>query len=296
MHSSAVNLMQCPHCACTLQLLTRCADASGVLDGSLACAGGHVFTIVDGVADFGVSRQMGINAWPEQMTQDDYRHMLDQCFGGMSVQYRHELDLMLEALCHEVQRMGSAVVIDVGTGSATFAKHLALRRSDRPELMLCADLSHSVLACDRVAVLECNPGLALGCLAADAANLPLRTGSVDTVASFGGITNFDHMRCLAALQELRRVASSGVLVDAALSYDKGSPSDIKDRDYWRATARYEYEDSYGTREGRRNLFARAGFASIEERVLYSGIAGERPGDLLPAEGDRYELILVTAHP
>lgn len=106
-----------------------------------------------------------------------------------------------------VERDGALPVLDIGTGAAHFARRL---RRSTPVAIVAADVNHDVLdvarrtlaGMDRVTVVH-----------ADARALPLPDGSVSVAHSSLLLHHLDPGDAVAAMREMGRVATTGVVVN-----------------------------------------------------------------------------------
>jgi ubiquinone/menaquinone biosynthesis C-methylase UbiE len=271
------------------------SDSDDVVHGELKCGEGHVFAIRNSVADFNVKPQQWINTWPAEMSQEEYGAMLRDTAAKLPAQYRNEMDLMAGALIGELNTRRPAMIVDAGTGSAFFARELVARLDYTPALLVCVDLSHGILVCNQRAIQAVNRQVPLACLAASLTDLPLKDGCISAVVSFGGISNMSPDRIPMGITELHRImCESGVLIDSNVLFKVGSKTDQLAQSFWREKELLEFTDSYNTAEGIEKIYCASPFGGCEVEVLYAGIAGERPGDLIPVRGDWYAVVKLVA--
>jgi ubiquinone/menaquinone biosynthesis C-methylase UbiE len=137
---------------------------------------------------------------------------LNTWFGGYALTRRQ-----IRRLAAPVPRERTLRVIDVGGGSATFARSLVTwaRRRGRAIRVVVVDRDPTVLALARRVALA-YPEVLL--IQADAAALPFRARAVDIVTSCLTLHHLEPVQAVAGLREMKAAARIGVVVNDLLRH------------------------------------------------------------------------------
>jgi SAM-dependent methyltransferase len=195
MHLSLLRLLACPECRGELALESNAGPAAPSVDsGSLACAQGHSFPIVNGVPRF---VQHALNA-DQARTRDSFGYEWTRLYpqhGQTTPELQAERDIFLEYTRTVPSEFRGKLVLDAGCGNGRYAR-LA---NDWGARVVAVDISAAVETASRN--LADRPDVDV--VQADLFKLPFREGLFDIVYSVGVLHHTpDALGAFRAIQPL----------------------------------------------------------------------------------------------
>jgi SAM-dependent methyltransferase len=202
MHADLLSIVVCPECRERLTLSSEAAKTDGahIVSGTLRCANGHEFPIVNRVPRF---VQHTLNA-DQARTRDSFGHEWTQLYpahGHTSPEWQAERDIFLEYTRTVPSDFRGRVVLDGGCGNGRYAK-LA---NDWGARVIAVDISSAV----EIASQNLADRPDVDVVQADLFKLPFPPGTFDLAYSVGVLHHTpDAKGAFAAIQPL--VKSGGM--------------------------------------------------------------------------------------
>lgn len=176
MHLSLLGLLECPECRGDLRLDPASPSSPTVESGTLACAHGHRFPIVNGVPRF-VHHELNVD---QARTRDSFGYEWTRLYpehGHASAELQAERDIFLEYTRTVPSDFRGRLVLDAGCGNGRYAK-LA---NDWGARVVAVDISAAV----DIAARNLAERPDVDVVQADLFKLPFRPARFDIVYSVG---------------------------------------------------------------------------------------------------------------
>jgi SAM-dependent methyltransferase len=170
MNKDLLQFLQCPRCGAALSLSARKESGGKVEEGTLTCAGGHMFPVLKGIPRF-----VETDAYVKSFSFEWKKHRLTQHdhASGYTISQHH----FVSRFAFPAEDLRSKLVLDAGCGTGRFAE-IALSYGAR---VIAVDLSYAV----EVAHENLGKNHAIDVVQADIFALPFKKEVFDCVYSFG---------------------------------------------------------------------------------------------------------------
>jgi SAM-dependent methyltransferase len=175
-HAWLKDLLVCPECRGPLSLDAADRKGDAILAGTLSCAAGHRYPIVDGVPRF---VQHALDA-DQARSRDSFGYEWTRLYpehGHQTVEWQAERDIFLEYTRTVPSDFRNKLVLDAGCGNGRYAK-LA---NDWGSRVVAVDISSAV----EIAQRNVGTRADVAVVQADLFKLPFRPGTFDVVYSVG---------------------------------------------------------------------------------------------------------------
>jgi ubiquinone/menaquinone biosynthesis C-methylase UbiE/uncharacterized protein YbaR (Trm112 family) len=285
-YKDIIGILRCPECKSGLNLIESEYQGEEIISGRMACECGHQWFIRDGILDFGSHEQEFANSWSEVNLEEAEKIAKEKTPPGLAELFSRTIEEI--SACIAANKPG--IVVDIATGRGMLLAELAENISSETQLVA-TDLSYSVLRYDRVKMKHKGCSLKINYIACDASNLPFQDDAFDASVSFFGIQNMMNL-VPQGISESRRVLKKDCsLINAAFAINGDSKANEILKQFCIENNLTPYVD-FVTCEGIKKAYGTAGFSSMTFKMVGEGIGEKNELDLIPYEGEWYEINIV----
>ncbi len=215
MYKELLKILYCPICKSEFKVKEIELMNDEIIEGTLICEEGHKYSIHKGVIDFCSEEQSMANQWSEAYKENDYESYDEQIESMKSDKEKAQQKKVLDHLVNELSKMEKGTIVDIASGRGMLLTQLAANVKDSINI-IATDLSFDVLMYDRLKLKKIRPNLHVDFIACDAANMPFKSGSIDSAVSFFGIANMLGIVESGMKEASRILNDNGKLLDAFL--------------------------------------------------------------------------------
>ena len=197
----------------------------------------------------------------------------------------------MTGITEETCKLKQGFLLDVASGRGVLLRQL-LKSCHTDVHIISADLSFDVLKYDKFKLKNIAPTVKVSYLACDCTQLPIKDDCLDGVCTFVGIVNMLHL-AEKGIGEAARVLKPGAsLINACIYMDSNTPGFKNVSKVLRENGSAEAEKIL-IKEELLDIHKKY-FTSLEEKIMYDGIAENSPNDLIPCEGEWFADVVLIA--
>ncbi len=293
MYEKILPLLICPNCGNKLKLESQIIEKGEIITGELKCNCGKIWKIRSGVIDFEVEEQEKINRWSE-LTKEMSFEELDEMI--LSQTPKNQIELINRAkdeIIRYINEKQLKVILDIATGRGLMLNKLIQHVNDGEIHLICTDLSFTVLEADRLKIMKYHPKIKVSFISCDATNLPIIEKGIDLVISLLGITNMED-KIIDGLEEAYRVLKKNEnFLNCTLVIKEDSKGYSILKNYFKEKGFKDIAQFFLKNEVI-NFHSDGGFNQVEFKSVGESIGKKNELDLLPFEGEWFEIGIVIA--
>lgn len=291
MYTEILDHLCCPCCRRPLDLHHAKVEAGEIISGELSCQCGQSYPIREGIADFGSHEQDGLNSWSGYYEENSYEELDKRVESNRSEHQKWIESQFLRSITAETSRLSEGYLLDIASGRGILLREL-LKTSAPNVHIISTDLSFQVLKYDRIKLKKQHPQSKVSFLACDAAELPIKSDSIDVACTYVGFVNMGNLAGRGIEGSARVLRPGAQLIDSCIYMDKEAAG------YQHAAEIFMENGDAGAEQFflKENLLPihRKYFSSVTERIVYEGIAEAYPDDLIPCEGEWFADALIIS--
>jgi hypothetical protein len=292
MYEEIIELLRCPVCKSGMDLKNAQFESDEVISGEVHCKCDKSWKVVEGVLDFESEEQSDANRWTEifkNQTLEEFNQMISE----KEPKNQRELgNKAIKYLIEQINRLNSDYVVDIATGRGTMLKKLA-EGVNKEIHLICTDLSAFILKMDRKEMIKVNPKLKISYIACDASNLPFADNRIDLALSFFGVANMAGLIKKTLIDVNRILIPGNDFLNVSFFVKPDSKSVKLVKEYMKNMENDDLERFLHVK-GATDIFNSAGFEKTTFYHIGESVAEKNELDLVPAEGDWFELIIAIA--
>lgn len=294
MYKEIIKILICPICKKTLKILNAEEQNGEILTGILQCQSGTNWNIQKGVLDFKTEEQSDANRWTE-LTKERTFEELDEMIREKTPKNQMELsNKATQNIINFINTNKPKTVVDIATGRGMLLLDIVKKVKENLQL-ICTDLSFTILAADRLKIKQYNPEINVNFIACDATNLPINNDQIDLVLSFFGIANMRNFIEQGIRETFRILKQKGVFLNCSLLVKSDSESFQLTKKYYKDLGA-ENASNFLLESKIRDFFIRSGYTILNIHLFLIGesVAKKNELDMIPVEGDRFEIAVLSA--
>lgn len=291
MYTNILTVLRCPYCGAEFQLMESKREDKEIIEGKIVCEKGHAFYIHDGILDFQSQEQENFNSWSE-FDKDERYAELDRKIDENKTENQRKIENdFINAITREVKNLRTGFLLDVASGRGLLLREL-LKNAGSDVDIISVDLSFHILKQDRLKFRESYPHARVNYIACDATRLPIQDNSIDMACTFLGFTNMVNLMENGIQEAARVLKDNAPLINSSVYMDENA-------DGAKRVAKYLAENHM---EGAEKIYIRSEllamhkkyFKTVQEKIIYEGIAEAVDGDLFPCAGEWFANAVLIA--